>query len=104
MVGDIFTVEVTEEDIKNGVRCSTTECPIAKAIKRTTTGEWFYVSGCLVMFNVEGTRAIKVVESDENNFINFIGDFDDKKKVNPLSIRFQEMNANGYKYMGMRVD
>lgn len=91
MVGDIFTVEVTENDIQSGVPCSSGNCPIAMAIERTI-GQLFPVSGCFTMFSIDAKRKIRVMECDQDNFINFIGDFDQGKKVKPFSFRFQEVD------------
>lgn len=81
-------IEVTTEDIKNGVRGSTCECPIALAVKRAFPD----VVGVMVTRKVitlhNGSMSTNKVGSLPSIACSFIGDFDRAMTVRPAPISF----------------
>ena len=71
----ILTVDVTQEDIDNGLRASAYSCPIARAITRVT-GRSCLVDGTSVLFSydqVRGTLPQRVTD--------FIEEYDDSTEL-----------------------
>lgn len=76
-------IRVTKKDIKNGVRESFTQCPIAKAVRRA--GVCFYQinKGAVILHGEttsEGGHKIKLPASAKR----FIGRFDTRNEVKPF--------------------
>lgn len=79
-------VDVTQEDIFNGVKCSSSRCPVAQALKKIVKPE-FYFSVGISNFTLMSTSPFKIlaegVVSSETK--DFIKDFDRGFKVKPFS-------------------
>lgn len=82
-------IEVTQEDIKNGIRESANTCPIALAVTRAYGGRVLVNSGVIIWDN--GTGRPQIFSFPEN-VRQFIINFDKGLQVKPFEfeIEFQQ--------------
>jgi hypothetical protein len=80
-----YTINVTEDDIKNARRQSCTRCPIANAFRKLNVpflGVWVN----MIAFPYDSNR-------DDINLpevaVKFINDFDNNKEVSPFSFEVE---------------
>lgn len=79
-------IEVTAEDIDNGIRTHFLQCPIALAIQRATRDPGWYVSARgTVINNKNAAEEIKLPKKCAQ----FVTRFDDDKSVKPFSFEFK---------------
>ena len=76
-------VTVTQKDIDTGIADNCLECPIARALKRTTRKEWAVWKDNVFTSNV---KACNYKQYDlPNKAQRFIEKFDERKPVKPFS-------------------
>lgn len=97
--GKEFKIDVTKEDIENGIRCSTSCCPIALAINRVLglKSEWRYITVSeegepatgdeivIIQFDMYGIQEC----SNEQEITDFILKFDTEEYVQPFSFTLE---------------
>ena len=95
--GKKFQIDVTKEDIENGIRCSTSCCPVALAINRALglKSEWRYITVSEtadtetdiidIEFNMYGIEDCTY----EQKILDFIFDFDRENYVQPFSFTLE---------------
>ena len=83
-------VEVTQEDIDKGTRCSEEFCPIALAIKRKRGVRGVRVSGLRTSV-VKGRFDLALYELPER-VLGFLDAYDEGGEVVPCSFRMRRVN------------
>lgn len=80
-----IVVEVTEDDIRNGVKKNCNKCPIALALHRAIpTAKWVEVAGDFLAWG-NGEDIYEVDCSDISEVWDFIADFDWGISVSPIT-------------------
>lgn len=74
-------IEVTQEDIDGGIKCSGLDCPVARAIRRVHPIHGAVVSCGLYWVPGTGGKRIRLPDSA----LRFYRDFDTDQKVEPFS-------------------
>lgn len=83
-------IEVTSDDIKNGVRGSKCDCPIALAVKRAFPDVvGVMVTKKAITLHGGGARSTSMVGSLPGEATIFIGDFDSVTGARPGPISFE---------------
>ena len=80
-------INVTEEDIRMGLRANCCYCPIAIALKKAFKVKRVAVSP--VAFSIGRLRIFVCTLDDNSNIANFIEDFDNEKPVKPFSFEIR---------------
>lgn len=81
----IITVEVTQEDIDQGQRCSCRGCPVALALERATGISWLVDGGCIYV----DWRSFQVFAVLSPEVRAFIHRFDCGKPVQPITFTLE---------------
>ena len=76
-----MTITVTQQDIDNGQRRSTCECPVALAASRTT-GRKAYVTNTTLSFTISTVALPEMVRA-------FVHSYDARKHVKPFKFDIQ---------------
>lgn len=84
-------VQVTEDDIRNGVKSNIDRCPIARAIRRATGQGWIVGSICATIADSAGQRYIILPTCAKR----FVFAFDNGMDVEPLDFEFDPLQATG---------
>ena len=80
-------INVTEEDIRMGLRYECSKCPIAIALKRAYKEERVAVS--TVAFLIYHLSIPLHTLDDDSNIVSFIEDFDNGRPVKPFSFEIK---------------
>lgn len=89
---ELFTVEVTAEDIVNGERGYCTLCPVALALQRTHPVKDGWLVGHYAATLVAMKRVGRRSEYD-HDAVNFITRFDDGESVEPFTVTLVRHHA-----------
>lgn len=91
MQGKTITFSLTEKDIKQGVRASCYQCPIAKALRRVVPNAIeISVLGRAAIISSIGNETVLPLSKKATRFINA---FDAGKKVKPANFRLLAITA-----------
>lgn len=86
----IITVRVTQDDIDRGVRGSTTDCPVARALCRAVPNAFIRVWKDVAFVRIHRVEIPPKVRR-------FIHDFDDYRAVKPFSFEIDIPDINSRK-------
>lgn len=81
-------VEVTAEDISQGVRADSESCAVARALRRTYPRRRWHVGAYDAGYTTRSGRHIVFLADAEDFMSNFIAAFDEGLSVSPISLDF----------------